>query len=153
MTPFAAIDFETAGYDPTSACSLGIVAANEDGSVTEWHRLIRPPVMRFAPGCIAIHGIRPEIPFLFGCTARLARHVWAGLPRHKLDVVAGALGFSFRHHDALEDARACAFIVRKALERSGTDDIEAMMKTQRQRLHIFRVHRTKQDYGLCGELL
>ena len=33
------------------------------------------------------------------------------------------------------------------------DDIEAMMKTQRQRLHTFRVHRTKQDYGLCGELL
>ena len=60
MTPFAAIDFETAGYDPASACSLGIVAANEDGSITEWHRLIRPPVMRFAPGCIAIHGIRPE---------------------------------------------------------------------------------------------
>ena len=60
MTPFAAIDFETAGYAPASACSLGIVAANEDGSVTEWHRLIRPPVMRFAPGCIAIHGIRPE---------------------------------------------------------------------------------------------
>ena len=91
MTPFAAIDFETAGYDPASACSLG--------------------------------------------------------------VVAGALGFSFRHHDALEDARACAFIVRKALERSGTDDIEAMMRTQRQKLHTFRVHRTKQDYGLCGELL
>ena len=200
MTPFAAIDFETAGYDPASACSLGVVAANEDGSVTEWHRLIRPPVMRFAPGCIAIHGIRPEdvedkpefpafwpeiasllrgrvvfahnaqfdmgvlgatldrydlpeIPFRFGCTARLARHVWAGLPRHKLDVVAGALGFSFRHHDALDDARACAFIVRKALERSGTDDIDAMMRTQRQKLHTFRVHRTKQDYGLCGELL
>ncbi len=92
MTPFAAIDFETAGYDPASACSLGIVAANEDGSVTEWHRLIRPPVMRFAPGCIAIHGIRPE-------------------------------------------------------------DVEDMMKTQRQRLHAFRVHRTKQDYALCGELL
>ena len=35
MTPFAAIDFETAGYDPASACSLGVVAANEDGSVTE----------------------------------------------------------------------------------------------------------------------
>ena len=165
MTPFAAIDFETAGYDPASACSLGVVAASEDGSVTEWHRLIRPPVMRFAPGCIAIHGIRPEdvedkpefpafwpeiasllrgrvvfahnaqfdmgvlgatldrydlpeVPFRFGCTARLARHVWAGLPRHKLDVVAGALGFSFRHHDALDDSRACAFIVRKALERN-----------------------------------
>ena len=48
MTPFAAIDFETAGYDPASACSLGVVAANEDGSVTEWHRLIRPPVMEKA---------------------------------------------------------------------------------------------------------
>ena len=200
MTPFAAIDFETANYDAASACSLGIVAADADGSATEWHRLIRPPAMRFLPAFVAIHGIRPEDvedkpefpalwpeiasllrgrivfahnaqfdmgvlgatldrydlreePFRFGCTARLARHVWAGLPRHKLDVVAAALGFSFRHHDALEDARACAFIVRKALERSGTDDIEAMMRTQRQKLHTFRVRRTKQDYGLCGELL
>ena len=200
MTPFAAIDFETANRDAASACSLGIVSVGADGTQTEWNRLIRPPVTRFEPGFVAIHGIRPEdvedkpefpafwpeiasllrgrvvfahnaqfdmgvlgatldrydlpeIPFRFGCTARLARHVWAGLPRHKLDVVAGALGFSFRHHDALDDARACAFIVRKALERSGTDDIEAMMRTQRQKLHTFRVHRTKQDYGLCGELL
>ena len=35
--------------------------------------------------------------------------------------------------------RACAFIVRKALERSGTDDIEAMMRTQRQKLHAVEV--------------
>ena len=200
MTPFAAIDFETAGYDPASACSLGIVAADEDGFVTEWERLIRPPVMRFAPGCVAVHGIRPEDvedrpefpafwpeiatllrgrvvfahnapfdtgvlaatldrydlreePFRFGCTARLARRVWDGLPNHRLDTVAAALGFPFRHHDALDDARACAFIVRKALERSGTDDVETMMRTHRQRLHTFRVQRSKPDYGLCGELL
>jgi hypothetical protein len=48
MTPFAAIDFETAGYDPASACSLGIVAANADGAVTEWHRLARRRALRFA---------------------------------------------------------------------------------------------------------
>ena len=200
MTPFAAIDFETAGYDPAGACSLGIVAADADGAATEWYRLVRPPVMRFAPGCIAVHGIRPEDvedapefpalwpevaallrgrvvfahnaafdmgvlgatldryglreePFRFGCTARLARRVWDGLPNHRLDTVAGALGFSFRHHNALDDARACAFLVRKALERSGTDDIEAMMRTHRQRLHVFKVARTQQDFGLCGELL
>jgi DNA polymerase-3 subunit epsilon len=98
------------------------------------------------------YGLREE-PFRFGCTARLARRVWDGLPNHRLDTVAGALGFSFRHHNALDDARACAFLVRKALERSGTDDIEAMMRTHRQRLHVFKVARTQQDFGLCGELL
>ena len=60
MTPFAAIDFETANRDAASACSLGIVSVGADGTQTEWNRLIRPPVTRFEPGFVAIHGIRPE---------------------------------------------------------------------------------------------
>jgi len=163
MTPFVAIDFETAGYDPASACSLGVVAASEDGSVTEWHRLIRPPVMRFAPGCIAIHGIRPEdvedkpeFPAFWPEIASLLRGrvVFA----HNAQFDMGVLGATLDRYNLPEVPFAeatfvSAFIVRKALERSGTDDIEAMMRTQRQKLHTFRVHRTKQDYGLCGELL
>ena len=80
MTPFAAIDFETAGYDAANAR---------------------------APGNVSV----------------------------------GA------------DDKACAFIVRKALGRSGTDDAESMMKAQKQRLHVFGVARSHQDCGLCGEIL
>ena len=38
-----AIDFETSGYSPASACALGM-ARIEDGAVRDtWYRLIRPP--------------------------------------------------------------------------------------------------------------
>lgn len=38
-----AIDFETSGYSPESACALGM-ARIEDGAVrSTWYRLIRPP--------------------------------------------------------------------------------------------------------------
>lgn len=54
-----AIDFETANESRTSACAVGF-AWIEDGAVTRRaYRLIRPPEMRFSPGNIRVHGIRP----------------------------------------------------------------------------------------------
>lgn len=55
-----AIDFETANEQRTSPCAVGL-AWIEDGVVTRRaYRLIRPPEMRFNPGNIRIHGIRPS---------------------------------------------------------------------------------------------
>jgi DNA polymerase-3 subunit epsilon len=54
-----AIDFETANEQRASPCAVGL-AWIEDGAVTRRaYRLIRPPEMRFSPGNIRIHGIRP----------------------------------------------------------------------------------------------
>lgn len=54
-----AIDFETANENRASPCAVGL-AWIEDGIVTRRaYSLIRPPEMRFSPGNIRVHGIRP----------------------------------------------------------------------------------------------
>lgn len=49
----------------------------------------------------------PDIHFLYGDTVAVSRMLWKELPNHKLDTVAGSLGYDFNHHQALDDARAC----------------------------------------------
>lgn len=45
---------------------------------------------------------------------RLARAAWPDLKSHSLASLKKALGLVFTHHDAVEDARACIEIVRRA---------------------------------------
>lgn len=55
-----AIDFETATSEAASACAVGL-AFVEGGEVTQRHyTLIRPADLRFDPGNIRVHGIRPH---------------------------------------------------------------------------------------------
>ena len=62
------------------------------------------------------------------CTVQLSRRIWPELPSHRLDVVAGHLGYTFRHHQALDDARACAYIVVKAAEKTGARSMEELIE-------------------------
>lgn len=48
------------------------------------------------------------------CTCRVAAKVWADLDNHRLNTVAAHIGHTFRHHDALEDAVACAEVLLAA---------------------------------------
>ena len=50
----------------------------------------------------------------YSCTWRISKKVWRGLPSHRLDAVSNHLGIEFQHHNAEEDARACAEIAIKA---------------------------------------
>ncbi|WP_040637214.1 3'-5' exonuclease [Mitsuokella sp. oral taxon 131] len=54
--------------------------------------------------------------FAYCDTVAIARRVWPELPNHKLHTVADHLHLKFRHHDALEDAKACAAIPLRASE-------------------------------------
>ncbi|MDR0836158.1 MAG: 3'-5' exonuclease [Tannerella sp.] len=57
MTDFAAIDFETANYSPSSVCSVGIVIVR-DGLITEKiYRLIRPEPEWYSYWNIQVHGL------------------------------------------------------------------------------------------------
>jgi len=58
VSAFVAIDFETAGRSPDSACSVGVVRAEDGEVVTREVRLIRPPSPLFA--FTHIHGITWE---------------------------------------------------------------------------------------------
>ena len=83
----------------------------------------------------------PDIHFRYGDTVVLSRKLWKDMENHKLNTVAENLGFSFNHHQALDDARACEYIVRKALEETGLPSVEALMKETGQNLKRFAVKR------------
>lgn len=154
---FTALDFETANYNPNSACAIGLVKVRNGGIADAMYSLIKPPTDYFRPDFIEIHGIDsemvadapsfidiwPQIATFIGndelaahnfsfdkrvlesiigyydlvassnrwiCSLQISRHAWPGLDRYSLDVVAESLGISLNHHDALDDARACALI-------------------------------------------
>ncbi len=86
------------------------------------------PVMRdilCGADCVAVHNAKfdlrhlkcvlelynlPRISLPYICTLELSRKKLPELAAHSLDVVAGHLEIAFNHHDALEDAAACAAI-------------------------------------------
>ncbi|GGA27216.1 exonuclease domain-containing protein [Paenibacillus physcomitrellae] len=54
------------------------------------------------------------------CSYLLSRKIWPGLPGYKLNQMAAFHRLSsFRHHDALEDARVAALLLLKCFETSG----------------------------------
>jgi len=57
---FVAIDFETANFEPDSACSIGIVVVQNGRIVKSKSWLIRPPTLNFYPPFIELHGITPQ---------------------------------------------------------------------------------------------
>ena len=73
----------------------------------------------------------------------VSRKLWKDTVNHKLNTVAEALGFDFHHHQALDDARACEYIVRKALEQTELPSVEALMKATGQTLKPFAIDRGK----------
>lgn len=73
------------------------------------------------------HGIPvPNLHYL--CSLQVARRTYT-LDSYRLPVAAMAAGFEdFSHHDALDDARACAAIMVHAAHRHGVDDLAALAK-------------------------
>ena len=53
----------------------------------------------------------PPVSFPYMDSVYASRRAFPNLPNHQLDTVARVLNYPFRHHDALEDAEACAFIL------------------------------------------
>ena len=54
----------------------------------------------------------PAVGFDYVCSLDVSRELLPGLGSHTLDAVAAHFGHQFHHHDALEDAIACATIIR-----------------------------------------
>ncbi|MBP5200861.1 MAG: 3'-5' exonuclease [Schwartzia sp.] len=69
--------------------------------------------------------------FYHSCTVQISRKAWPHLPNHKLNTVGDFLHVDFRHHDALEDARACAAIPLAAAEQIGADSVEELAQALR----------------------
>lgn len=50
------------------------------------------------------------------CTRVIAKQTWPGQPTYSLDYIAQLLGITFQHHNAADDARACALIALQACQ-------------------------------------
>lgn len=71
---------------------------------------------------LAAHG-QPVPPLTYLCTVQVARRVFAHPEGCGLAKVAGRLGIRFAHHDAGEDAYACAEIALAAMRETGAADV------------------------------
>lgn len=70
------------------------------------------------------HGLTP-LTCRWIDTVRVARRQWPELERgHGLRTLADHFGIHFRHHDAMEDARAAARIFHLAIEQSGRSVVD-----------------------------
>jgi DNA polymerase-3 subunit epsilon len=65
-------------------------------------------------------------PFRSHCTCKISKKLWPRLGDHKLDSIARSLGIRFKHHDACEDARACAEIAQRACLETETASLDEL---------------------------
>lgn len=68
----------------------------------------------------------PCPPIKNSCTVQISRKTWPELESHRLNLVAEHLGIAFKHHDALEDALACAQIALRACELHQVNSIDEL---------------------------
>lgn len=110
-------------FDPFNVSIHGISGADVTGAPTFvefwphlWGRVSGPLVAHNAAFDMSVLRqsldqagvVYPETDYY--CTRVISKLVWPQHPTYALTHLAQALGVSFRHHDAAEDARACAFI-------------------------------------------
>lgn len=85
----------------------------------------------------------PELNYI--CTVKVAQKMFPNLHRHSLDVVSDFLGFTFKHHDAYDDARACANIMIQACQKTNLDPLDLCKEL---RIKVGRIF--KNGYTPCS---
>src|SRR5207249_3044220 len=68
----------------------------------------------------------PQAEFPYSCTRLIGQKAWPGLISYSLSTVADRLGIVFKHHDALEDARASAEIAIRACIDAGAKTLDEL---------------------------
>lgn len=79
---------------------------------------------------LSAYGLRPPA-FSYLCTLQIARRVFPAEEGCGLGKVAARLGIRFEHHDAGEDAYACAEIALAAVRRTGAPDVFGLSRAIR----------------------
>lgn len=87
-------------------------------------------------------------------TARVARRTWPDVARrgYGLSSLAQRFGIDFKHHDALEDARAAGIILLRAIDDSGMN-VGALLERSRQRITRHHAQAGNPDGQLVGEVV
>jgi DNA polymerase-3 subunit epsilon len=102
---------------PTFAQAAGEVFARIDGQIVVAHNA------KFDRSCISHAAAKAGLALPWCrwlCSVQVARRAWHGeVERFGLARMAEHLDLTFRHHDALEDARTCGQVVCAASRRTG----------------------------------
>lgn len=96
----------------------------------------------------------PAMPFTWLDSAKVARRTWEQFAQsgYGLAPVASHLGITFRHHDALEDARAAGLILLRAIEHSGRSVPDWLNQIEHPITTVEPIRREGHDDGvLSGE--
>ncbi len=69
-----------------------------------------------------------ELPaFDYLCTVKLSQKAYPELESHKLNALGESLGICFSHHNACDDAYACAMVLVHILEDFGIDSLKELV--------------------------
>ena len=60
LKDFAAIDFETANYEQSSVCAVGVVIVRNGEIVDSFYSLIQPEPNYYSYRCTQVHGLTRE---------------------------------------------------------------------------------------------
>lgn len=83
-------------------------------------------------GCCDAYGIATPTS-RYHCTVQLSRRTWPQLPAHRLPIVAGHVGATLDHHDALSDAAACSRIMQACIDSAGVGSLDDLVAHHRLR--------------------
>ncbi len=61
---------------------------------------------------LSLYGL-PPVEFDYVDSVVISRKLFPEMPSHTLDAMAERFGIEFRHHNAMEDAAACASIIAR----------------------------------------
>ncbi len=103
---------------PTFASAHGWIAERLQGQIVVSHSAFDRTALQRACSRYAVD----DVVCRWLDSLRVARRAWPDLPYgYGLKNLADNFGITFRHHDALEDARAAGLIMLRAIEDSGID--------------------------------
>lgn len=91
------------------------IAGHLGGRVTVAHSSFDKTALADACNSAAL----PVIETRWLDSVRVAKRAWPQLSSHRLNVLAGFLGLSHRHHDALSDARVAGQVIVHAIAHTG----------------------------------
>lgn len=60
------------------------------------------------------------------CSVEMARKAWPEFPHHRLNALCEEFDLNLKHHNAIEDATACAMLVLICARQFGADSIEEL---------------------------
>ncbi|MDR1099268.1 MAG: 3'-5' exonuclease [Treponema sp.] len=81
------------------------------------------------------HGL-PVPPLRYFCTLALSRNVWPGLRSHSLPNLGAHFSIRYEAHNALDDARTCGDIACLAARRTGSSNLQDLLRAARTKMQI-----------------